>query len=645
MVSNTCIEVYTSPEERPSVPQWFAEVVIISRHFMAQGQIDAFTQQLPQVRRFGTYETIDFLIPLLGYAISGEHSLEAFFERVAPFASAFMPLFGRQKLPDRSTLSRFLLAMDRPCLEAFRTLFHRSSLSDGWTSETIGGIFDRQKHRFIVFDVDATRQAARQRALPTDPSFPPARRRLDAVCAPGHKGRRRGEVVRTRTVIHQAHTRQWVGTYAGKGNGDYREELASALRALPIYMQHFALPMQMVIVRLDGLYGDPAVIAQIMEAGVLLLTRGKGYHLLEHPHIQRALAYPPSACVTSQTTGQVVEVFDGGWLPLSSTGPVVRVTVTRHPAPADPKEELAVGTRRGAWVYELFYTTLPAEGFLPADILDLYHGRGSFEAALADEDVEQAVDRWCSSTECGQEFWQIACQWIWNLRLTLGKTMQSDPVLRDIEWAPPAETPDTLVDQPDAPKQYGPWTWAAAPGGSKHPRFGAEKFIMQDDGTLRCPADATLWWSETERDNDWSERAVYHAHRSDCQSCLLREQCLAPRGNGSHGRRVSKSRHLIPPPATIEHHPVVLGAIRWVDVAGRFLRRSWITYWQRQHVEILPLDVTPPPPKPPDRPPRDLRAHRRWRWEDRRAYNAWRGPAQQRILIAGVPAHLARSNG
>ncbi len=157
MVSNTCIEVYTSPEERPSVPQWFAEVVILSRHLTAQGQIGAFTQHLPLVRRFRTYETIDFLVPLLGYAISGEHSLEAFFERVAPFASAFMPLFGRQELPDRSALSRFLLAMNRPCLEAFRTLFHHSSLSDGWTSETIGGIFDRQKHRFIVFDVDATR--------------------------------------------------------------------------------------------------------------------------------------------------------------------------------------------------------------------------------------------------------------------------------------------------------------------------------------------------------------------------------------------------------------------------------------------------------------------------------------------------------
>jgi hypothetical protein len=92
----------------------------------------------------------------------------------------------------------------------------------------------------MVFDVDATRQAARPRALPCDSALPAARRRLDTVCAPGYRGRKRGEVVRTRTTALQMHTRQWVGTYAGKGNGDYRGELASALQAITTYLKHFA---------------------------------------------------------------------------------------------------------------------------------------------------------------------------------------------------------------------------------------------------------------------------------------------------------------------------------------------------------------------------------------------------------------------
>ena len=73
-------------------------------------------------------------------------------------------------------------------------------------------------------------------------------------------------------------------------------------------------------------------------------------------------------------------------------------------------------------------------------VLDLYHGRGAFEAVLADEDVETDPDCWCSYTACGQELWQITCQWIWNLRLTLGHAMQGLP-MRETEWTPTTENP------------------------------------------------------------------------------------------------------------------------------------------------------------------------------------------------------------
>src|SRR3989454_6295810 len=257
MIATPCIEVQTTSENRFSVPAWFAEVVIMARYLEKKGRISAFAQQVRLVRgRFGTYEPLDFLALLIGYAISGERTLSDFFERLEPFETAFMALFGRHGLPHRSSLSRFLADVDRPCLEAFRTLFEQHSFADGWTSETIGGVFDRQGSRYLVFDVDATRQAARQRALPCDPALPAARRRLDGVCAPGYRGRKRGEVVRTRTTALQMHTRQWVGTYAGNGNGEYRDELASALQSITTYLKHFAFPPEMALLRLDGQYGD-----------------------------------------------------------------------------------------------------------------------------------------------------------------------------------------------------------------------------------------------------------------------------------------------------------------------------------------------------------------------------------------------------
>lgn len=290
------------------------------------------------------------------------------------------------------------------------------------------------------------------------------------------------------------YTRQWIGTYAGRGNGDYRKELASALQAITTYLKHFALLPEAALVRLDGQYGDAAVIAQIICTGVYLVTRGRGYHLLEHPQIQQVLAHSPTASVTGMNTGESVELFDGGWLELDEGVPQARVIVTRRRAPS-PAKKVRVGKRVGEWVYELFITTLPADGFLAEDVVDLYHGRGAFEGVLADEDTEEDPDRWCSYSECGQELWQIACQWVWNLRLSLGYAFQGGE-LRDIEWAPPKERPPLVSANVCASDVYSLWQWAGDAGRGRG-RMGGNAFTWQDDGTLHCPAGATLWWSRT----------------------------------------------------------------------------------------------------------------------------------------------------
>ncbi len=99
-----------------------------------------------------------------------------------------------------------------------------------------------------------------------------------------------------------------------------------------------------------------------------------------------------------------------------------------------------------------------------------------------------------SYTECGQELWHIACQWVWNLRLSRGQTLQEGE-RREIEWAPPKEAPPYLVAEENPPEEYGPWPWAAAFGRATG-RFGADAFTLQVDGKLRCPAGASLWLSE-----------------------------------------------------------------------------------------------------------------------------------------------------
>ncbi|MFL5587439.1 MAG: hypothetical protein ACJ8DI_07250 [Ktedonobacteraceae bacterium] len=213
---------------------------------------------------------------------------------------------------------------------------------------------------------------------------------------------------------------------------------------------------------------------------------------------------------------------------------------------------------------------------------------------------------------------------------------------RDIEWAPPKERPPLLVASENAPQEYGPWQWAGDAGRARG-RLGAEAFRLQENGTLQCPAGAILWFSELRQENAFTQRAVYMASLDDCQECNLREQCLGRGARGNRARRVSAVRRLLPTHSSLEPQMGVLAATRWVDGAGRSLRRTWIVHWRRQYVEVLPLAEIPKSVSPPSRLPRAIRSHRRWSWHDRLARNAWWGPPHVRVSVAGVPAFLASS--
>ena len=204
------VNIQTSAEPLPSVPAWFGEVALVAHTMTRLGLLANISERVRFARkRFGTYEVIDFVVVLIGYALSGEPTLAAYYERLSPFATEFMALFGRNKLPHRSSLSRFLSALDEASVEALRTVFLQDALARPGPAEGVGGLWDRQGNRWIVFDLDGTRQAARQRALPQGPDLPPPQRRLLPVCAPGYTGQKRGEVVRTRTTLLQAHTHRW----------------------------------------------------------------------------------------------------------------------------------------------------------------------------------------------------------------------------------------------------------------------------------------------------------------------------------------------------------------------------------------------------------------------------------------------------
>jgi hypothetical protein len=61
------------------------------------------------------------------------------------------------------------------------------------------------------------------------------------------------------------------------------------------------VPLSQAVVRLDGHYGDGAIVADL--AGLAYLMRGKDYHLLALAAVQARLLAAPDAQTTHPETG------------------------------------------------------------------------------------------------------------------------------------------------------------------------------------------------------------------------------------------------------------------------------------------------------------------------------------------------------
>jgi hypothetical protein len=602
-------------------------VALLIPSLRKQGVLSAIGSQMRLARRrFGHYEVIDFLAVLFGYAISGERTLEAFYERLMPLAQPFMALFDRERLPSRSALSRFLASLTWEATEALRTLFLADLLAcPPDTERHTGSLVDRVGNEHVVFDIDGTRQAARQRALPKTEELPAPQRRLNQVCAPGYTGRKRGEVVRTRTVVSQAHSYHWLGSFGNGGNGRYREELRRALTTIRGYLEAHQIAPSSALLRLDGQYGTGAVIADL--AGLPFVMRGKDYTVLDQESVQSRLHLPADQQFSRWESGLVRQLYDCPEVAVGPEGCRCRIVVATHP---EASKKSRIGHTRNGVVYELFFTQLPQDAFTASDVVALYLHRGAFEPLLADEDQEQDPDRWCSHSPAGQEAWQIVSQWVWNLRLELGHLLEPTP-MRTTEFAPPVK--ETTAEQPPV-QGYGKPA-VALPWKAGH--FSGQDFALQPDGTLRCPANHSLVAHERRKEADGSLRVVYAASIRSCRPCPLRDQC---QWNGS---ATTKPRQV-----SVLLHPLVVGSapLLWRDWSRRAHRRACMQLVRHQRIEVN----LPPPAASPRKGEvifsRAQPAHARLSWAERLARNA-RVPTASQVTIRlfGVPEGFATSLG
>src|SRR5258708_37682932 len=122
----------------------------------------------------------------------------------------------------------------------------------------------------------------------------------------------------------------------GAGNGDLRGEHQRACQVAIAYAtKHQFLPSQ-ILLRLDGGYGDTAVLSDVLAMGLGVIARSRDYALLGRPEVLAVLSRPPAAHGTHAESGMIRDLYDCPSLRLLQKGPSVRVLIATHLATDDP---------------------------------------------------------------------------------------------------------------------------------------------------------------------------------------------------------------------------------------------------------------------------------------------------------------------
>ena len=72
-MTNPSVTIQITPESAPSTPSWMGEVAAVAQVLSHVGILKAIQERVRFARaRFGHYDVIDFVVVLIGYALSGE---------------------------------------------------------------------------------------------------------------------------------------------------------------------------------------------------------------------------------------------------------------------------------------------------------------------------------------------------------------------------------------------------------------------------------------------------------------------------------------------------------------------------------------------------------------------------------------------
>lgn len=434
------------------------------------GALGRVAEEFQVARKAGGFVGVDAILFLLLFFASGWRTggLRGFAGTHRKLARVIGALAGRARLMGSSSLSRLLDAVPVQdarmlCQRLLRD--HVGSL-DVLCSRAVQ-VLDAQGASWHVFDFDPNREVYRRRDLVRARERPAGTRRTGALAAPGHRGRKRGEVVLTQGLLAHQGSGLWLDATVQSGNGDPRELLGGALEAAGACCDALGHPRERALVRTDGEFRGVPSFTAARSAGLAFVSRLSRYELLEAPEVRARLRASRWERVDDAGAGPVRIAADLGPVLLEAGettfqadgarfAPIeVRVVVSCYRCPGSAGDQGRRGHRIGEdAVFEMFGVVgLDPAAWSAADVVSAYFGRCGQENRFAQADRELEIDR-TFSFQPGGHLVALACAlatWNWRIVQAVRALPLPEPQPSGLRQVAVVEAPPEFATTDDAP--------------------------------------------------------------------------------------------------------------------------------------------------------------------------------------------------
>lgn len=403
------------------LPDYAVDFALIVEMLRENNILEEFCKSFQVERKAGSYQGIDaWLLLTLTFTASNSGGINGISKKTEKYTEKLGALAGRRRIMTQQSFSRFTKAIKhRHMTEDFAYwLLVRASRALEVMNNSFCSVYDTEGKEWRFYDFDGTLVTVRQRALPTFEDMPAPERLKEELVAPGHSGKKRGELQMCRETLQDAGSGVWLACYCSPGNGD-KENVAKAAKLIASTMRDMGKDSDRAILRLDGYYRSWKVILACQQEKIFAITRwfSDVLHWLKvHKTLKKSKWQP----VIDSGSGPQRYAAEGGIIKdPNKSGAWGRLVVSRY---WDDSGKGA-GTTIGNWRYEVFITQLPNKGWPAADVVTAYYGRVGQENRFAQEDREVNLDRLFSHSLPGQIFATWTGLFVWNLKTLMGFKM------------------------------------------------------------------------------------------------------------------------------------------------------------------------------------------------------------------------------